>query len=318
MKLVKGLLWTGARVICHLLEWATIFLFWYLPGLDVASISRQIAFLFPRPWMFYAFMTFVLYEAAWLLGFLVMYVIYRFDSLFESWKCALNPWPWRRDQSLAKNVEIKQQYQELLRKTVQEYTNNQFSIFFMVTIAFFLTDFSTDWDGFEVKYINRLPPSRWHACAQLLVGVFLFDTVFYWTHFLEHKYIYHWHRVHHEYNNVYLPISVTGTYGHALDGLLGIIFPAFFPSLLLQYDLVTFWQFMMIHTFHSVYDHAGYEMWYSPLQLIPLSGHVEAHIFHHTHNDGNFGLYWRFWDRLMGTDRAYNKYLREGKPTKFE
>jgi hypothetical protein len=27
---------------------------------------------------------------------------------------------------------------------------------------------------------------------------------------------------------------------------------------------------------------------------------------------GNYGLYWDFWDRLMGTDAAYRKFEAEG------
>ena len=66
---------------------------------------------------------------------------------------------------------------------------------------------------------------------------------------------------------------------------------------------------MVINILHSVYDHSGYEFTFCPLQLVPYSGWVDAHTFHHTRNVGTYGLYWPFWDDIMGTAKDYKQYL---------
>jgi sterol desaturase/sphingolipid hydroxylase (fatty acid hydroxylase superfamily) len=56
---------------------------------------------------------------------------------------------------------------------------------------------------------------------------------------------------------------------------------------------------------HTYLDHSGYEFPWCPLQLVPFSGYVRAHNYHHTANVCNFGLYWRFWDWIMDTERQW-------------
>ena len=53
-----------------------------------------------------------------------------------------------------------------------------------------------------------------------------------------------------------------------------------------------------------------YEFNFFPLQLIPFSGYVDAHTFHHTKNTGNYSLYWAFWDDIMGTNADYKAYVK--------
>jgi hypothetical protein len=56
-------------------------------------------------------------------------------------------------------------------------------------------------------------------------------------------------------------------------------------------------------------DPGRYEFNFCPLQLIPFSGYVDAHTFHHTKNTGNYSLYWAFWDDIMGTNADYKAYV---------
>jgi len=38
-----------------------------------------------------------------------------------------------------------------------------------------------------------------------------------------------------------------------------------------------------------------------------------AHDFHHSHNTGNFGGFFIFWDWICGTDGRYNNFLAKKK-----
>jgi hypothetical protein len=60
----------------------------------------------------------------------------------------------------------------------------------------------------------------------------------------------------------------------------------------------------------QVYDHGGYELPLCPLDLIPFSGYVDAHTFHHTRNVECYSLYFPWlWDFIMGTDKGYKAYV---------
>ena len=37
---------------------------------------------------------------------------------------------------------------------------------------------------------------------------------------------------------------------------------------------------------------------------------ARAHDFHHSHNAGNYGGFFMFWDWACGTDAAYRRHLR--------
>ncbi len=50
------------------------------------------------------------------------------------------------------------------------------------------------------------------------------------------------------------------------------------------------------------------------LCLIFLTPSNFRHDFHHSHNIGNFGSFFVFWDWMMGTDQAFNQWkIKEAK-----
>ena len=51
----------------------------------------------------------------------------------------------------------------------------------------------------------------------------------------------------------------------------------------------------------------------SPWNLLPGMDCAAAHDFHHSHNVGNFGGFFTFWDRVCGTDAAYRRFLEKKK-----
>ena len=46
---------------------------------------------------------------------------------------------------------------------------------------------------------------------------------------------------------------------------------------------------------------------------LPLQDCAPAHDFHHSHNTGNFGGFFVFWDWVCGTNESYAKFLAKQK-----
>ncbi len=128
------------------------------------------------------------------------------------------------------------------------------------------------------------------------------DTYFYWTHWLMHrKSIFPWvHKVHHLSTN---PSPWAAMAFHPLEAVveaLVIVFAAFiFPLHPLAIGI--FLLFMMAY---NVYGHLGYELYPRGFSRSAVGRWINTsvnHNLHHQHFHGNYGLYFLFWDRLMGT-----------------
>ena len=56
-------------------------------------------------------------------------------------------------------------------------------------------------------------------------------------------------------------------------------------------------------------DHCGYEFSWSPYNL--LSCDSGYHAYHHLYNLGNYASYFKIWDSMMGTNKAYYEFLKD-------
>jgi sterol desaturase/sphingolipid hydroxylase (fatty acid hydroxylase superfamily) len=138
----------------------------------------------------------------------------------------------------------------------------------------------------------------------LFAIVFTHDTYFYWTHRLMHgrigmKYI---HRVHHKSTN---PSPWAAFAFHPLEAIVeaGIIVVVvfLFP---VHYLAVIF--FMLFMTVYNVYGHLGWELYPANFHKTRIGKWVNTSVSHNQHHkyfEGNYGLYFLFWDRWMGTLR---------------
>jgi hypothetical protein len=241
--------WSAWRVFCSIAQLAFIALVWYMPGLDLPSFFRTLAHRFSSPYQFYVVFTLVVFEGSWMLGFGVLYVVYHYERYFQSNKCALTEWPWNRGEPFVA------EYKSMIKKAIDEYIPSQISIIIAIFVGFWVTDGQTDWELWESKFIDVLPVDRALACGKLLASLLIFDSIFYWTHYLEHQtYLYQYHRIHHQFNHVYPPLTITGTWGHAIDGLLGSVLPAVVPMIILKFDLVTCACWFFLHSTGCVPD----------------------------------------------------------------
>jgi sterol desaturase/sphingolipid hydroxylase (fatty acid hydroxylase superfamily) len=152
-------------------------------------------------------------------------------------------------------------------------------------------------------------PLWWHPLS-VLVYLFVQDTCFYWSHRWMHRP--RWfriaHAVHHESRP---PTAWTAMSFHPIEALTGaVVVPLLVfvvPIHLSMLGLV-----LTIATVMGVTNHMGWEMFprwlvHSALGewLITASHHER----HHEEYRCNYGLYFRVWDRLCGTDKGLSRRI---------
>lgn len=157
------------------------------------------------------------------------------------------------------------------------------------------------------NYCMHLP--RLEVCAQLPLFFLAEDAVFYWLHRLFHlPFLYkRFHKFHHRY---YQPVGLTAEYFHTFEYLFAISIPNFIGPLLLKSHIVTFWIWLVIRLSEAVDGHCGYDFWFVPFRYFPFRPGANVHDYHHSHNVGNYGSFFIFWDRICGTDVTYQEYQK--------
>ena len=170
----------------------------------------------------------------------------------------------------------------------------------------------TSWTIFTLKksgltkiYLEIHQFTYSYFILSVIIMVVLHDTYFYWTHRFMHspaifKIV---HKTHHLSDN---PTPWAAFSFHPLEAILsvGIIPIIVFSIPCHPFALFSFLTFM---TIMNVMGHLGYEIF--PKGFINSSigkwqNTSTNHNIHHQESKYNFGLYFTFWDRIMGTYRT--------------
>ena len=128
------------------------------------------------------------------------------------------------------------------------------------------------------------------------------DTYFYWAHrFMHLQVVYNlFHKIHHKSTN---PTPWAAFSFHPLEAFVeaGIIVIVVFILPLHRYALMTFILVMLVYI---VYGHLGYELYSTRFRKSRFGRWLNTwlyHNYHHQYIKANYGLYFTFWDRWMGT-----------------
>ena len=142
--------------------------------------------------------------------------------------------------------------------------------------------------------------------------VLIHDTYFYWTHRLIHhpKLFKTIHLVHHKSTN---PSPWAAYAFHPIEAMInsGVFVVILFTIPVHGFHLSLFFILSLVY---NVYGHLGYELYPRGFSKHWVGRWINTsvnHNLHHKHFNGNYGFYFLFWDRLMGT-------IREDYDEKFE
>ncbi|QCI93960.1 sterol desaturase family protein [Novosphingobium sp. EMRT-2] len=145
----------------------------------------------------------------------------------------------------------------------------------------------------------------WWMPVSLLLYLFLHDTWFYWTHRWMHRprVFRAVHAIHHASRP---PTAWAAMNFHPAEAaLVGLLIPALVFVIPIHAGVLGL--VLLVMTVMGVTNHMGWEMFPRRLVhsrvgqwLITASHHQR----HHEQYRCNYGLYFRFWDRLCGTDKG--------------
>lgn len=158
------------------------------------------------------------------------------------------------------------------------------------------------------KHTHFYTDIKQHGTAWFIIAfpimAFVHDTYFYWMHRLMHhprlfKIV---HLVHHKSTN---PSPFAAYAFHPLEAVVeaGIFLVFVFIMPVHLYHLLFFFLFMMLY---NVYGHLGWELYPKGFSRHWLGKWINTSVNHNQHHQyfkGNYGLYFLFWDRMMGTIR---------------
>ena len=158
-----------------------------------------------------------------------------------------------------------------------------------------------DWDALPL----------WWLPVSLALYLFLHDSWFYWTHRAMHgpRLFRLFHAVHHDSRPPTAWAAMSFHWGEAVSGAIVIPLLVFIiPIHVAMLGIV-----LLIMTVMGVTNHMGWELF--PRRLVHgRAGNwlitATHHQRHHDRYRGNYGLYFRFWDRLCGTDLGLGSFDR--------
>ena len=131
----------------------------------------------------------------------------------------------------------------------------------------------------------------------ILLMIVLHDAYSYWIHrMIHHKWLFKYvHLLHHTFKN---PTPWSAFAFHPFESILtmGIIPLVMF---LIPWHNLALAFFITIIIFYDTFVHLGYNL--KKLKIFKYQNTPLDHDVHHRNSKYNFGLYFTFWDRIMGT-----------------
>jgi sterol desaturase/sphingolipid hydroxylase (fatty acid hydroxylase superfamily) len=172
-------------------------------------------------------------------------------------------------------------------------------------------------------YIARSWGPVWFWTSLVLM-IIAHDAWFYWTHRLIHdrRLFRTFHRRHHRSNNPSPFTAYSFDLGEAAINALFV--PLWMMIVPTQWPVAGL--FMLHQIVRNTIGHSGYELFPARRDgrpLLPWLTTVTHHDLHHAQAGWNYGLYFTWWDRWMGTENPnyltrFAEATRSKRPTKGE
>lgn len=196
----------------------------------------------------------------------------------------------------------KIQPKEASRKDfAREILHSMSSMLVMTVIAVLIL--FTPFRQYTLVYGALTASDAWYLPLSVALSLVIHDTYFYWMHrALHHPALFRaTHLLHHKSTNPSPWASYSFHFFEAItEGAVLVLLVMVMPMHPAAIGL-----FVVLGLVINVYGHLGYEITPRWLRHTFLFGIVNTSVYHNLHHrkfKGNYGLYFRVWDRLMGTE----------------
>ena len=179
------------------------------------------------------------------------------------------------------------------------FSASTFLIFAIMDVCFLYLESK----GYTRIYFNISDYGYLWLGVSFFIVLFIDDMFFYWSHRAMHTPSLYkfFHKVHHESTD---PSPLTAFAFHPSEAVIEQLMHVVLPFLLpLNFWLIIAWQiFSMLN---NVLAHLGYEIYPKGWVKFPLLQFKTASTHHNMHHqlfNGNYALYFTWWDKWMGTE----------------
>lgn len=154
------------------------------------------------------------------------------------------------------------------------------------------------------RFYSDVGTYGWGYLVLSIIGLALFhDAYFYWTHRLIHhpRLFKRFHVTHHRSHN---PTPFTAYSFDPGEAAVNFMVIPIYAALVPTHDIATM-IYMWFMIFRNAIGHAGYELFPKGWSRHPVLGQISTIVHHDMHHEkmtGNYGLYFTWWDRWMGTE----------------
>lgn len=159
--------------------------------------------------------------------------------------------------------------------------------------------------GWTRIYSNPGDWPMWWMPVSLILTLALHDTWFYWAHRWMHRPAV-FRRIHAVHHASRPPTAWTAMSFHPVEAaIVGLFIPALVFVLPIQAGVLA--TVLVIMTVMGVTNHMGWELFPRALVHSRIGTLLITASHHHRHHEQyrcNYGLYFRVWDHLCGTDRG--------------
>ncbi len=168
--------------------------------------------------------------------------------------------------------------------------------------------------GWTLIYTGFAAYPSWYLPVSILLYLLAHDSWFYWTHRWMHE---PWafrraHAVHHASRP---PTAWAAMSFHPIEAVTGaVVIPVL--VFLIPIHVAALGIVLTIMTVMGVTNHMGWELFPRAIVNGPAGRWLITATHHQKHHDayrGNYGLYFRLWDRLCRTDLGLGTFRHEGR-----
>jgi Delta7-sterol 5-desaturase len=210
-------------------------------------------------------------------------------------------WVWRWEALAHRHIQPRRPSRKAILREIK-YSASTVFVFAGVGVLVLHLDRA----GITRKYTQVSDHGVPYLVASVVIAIVLHDAYFYWTHrAMHHPVLYkYFHRVHH------LSTNPSPWAAYAFSPLEALVSALVVPAILLvlpMHELAVF-SFLGFMIVMNVLGHLGIELyprWFARSRWTRWLSTTTHHNLHHRDFHGNYGLYFTWWDRWMGTQQTH-------------